>query len=440
MAKSRIRPYFSKIFFFTLGLFVLNGLTVAGAFVSLHGDMKSPLYSYSLREEGEYRDFKVFLPPGSTRVSLNVFCVNDAYWMWTVSRFVRLNNNGQIKFEGYGEHPEYVDSWGYTLSELESDYRFSKNWDGVIKIAEYNFQEPLSVDESGWIYVRVLGGWNVKGISYKISVNPNMYAEWYRNINWFTDVDSSSKVVPGDSPNYDPPVNDPPPVQNDPPQTQPDDPVFGTPDRFNDGYTPPSNPDNTPDPNCKNPFYCPPNTSTPPGDDDHNPLEPGNPSNGDDSEDDKSGVTDPVVPIMCGKNSRREITEEDLDGRTVAIPLPRMTTDGISETLNYYAMIIVGPKMYIAVRDEFYPEIISFIEYQVGDRIRSYKSGPLEMSSYWDCDVFAENLYNIEVPVQVLAQNDVRFVCGYAPEAEVMKGNLYETLRYVDLHFDPSLK
>ena len=432
MVKSRIRHSLFQILVLLLGIMMFCSLAVAGNFESLHGDMGENISFSGVNEKNrELRKFKVFIPPGTWEVILNVFCVNDARNMYAVAGFKTPPP------ENPGEPPFYDEGWGHSLKDLGKGHRFSLNRDGLIKIISEKLTSTISEKDSGWLYVRVFGGWDVKSIKFTVRVNSQVYNSWYNTIDWYADVDSESTYVPP-TPNPSPPKTDPTP-SDPPPSNSDDDAIWGDRDPY---VPPPSNGGNRDDSNCTNPFLCGFDGYTPPAKDPNdsnpqNPFDPSNPPSGDG--DDQTGTTDPIVRINCGRNNQKEITSEDLEGRTVAIPLPRLTTSGISESLNYYAMIIVGPKMYIAVKDEFNPEIISFIEYQDGDRLRSYKSGPLEMSSYWDCDVFAETLYDMEVPVQVMAEYGVRFLCGYAPAREAARGNL-SNLQYVDLCFSPSLR
>ena len=135
-----------------------------------------PLPDYTI-----YKKFRVFVPPGTTFLNLNIIAKPGK----DVRTAVRMN---YVPAAGDPANLTYTNQGTYELRYL--DY-FQVNLQPVgSQISVYNSTpypidnsiNPLSEDHSGWIYINVLSGVdNIQSINYSFTVNNMVYGPWYSN-------------------------------------------------------------------------------------------------------------------------------------------------------------------------------------------------------------------------------------------------------------------
>ena len=190
------------ILFILLVVFWLAELSFAGnptAYVSLHGDMglaSAPdnhgnQNMANVYQSGFVSQFRIFIPPGSTLVSLEIL-------EWGGQSATARFKTPPANYDGLGSHD-------YTLSGLLQGELFQGQVNGGrLAILSDGFSAPfLQPVQAGWLYVNCgsPAGSPTYYMVASTTVNAAAYNVWYRSINWANDVEgviqySQEPIVP----------------------------------------------------------------------------------------------------------------------------------------------------------------------------------------------------------------------------------------------------
>jgi hypothetical protein len=132
---------------------------------------------------GDLGRFRVFIPPGTRILSLNIF-----------------EYGGQTVFARHGKPPEerevpdgYFAAASRTLDQLASeDQIISENHEGKIAVIQQGFSLPyVTIFQAGWLYIRTVGGRSssVYYNKFQLGVDSVVFNAWIGSINWERDVE-----------------------------------------------------------------------------------------------------------------------------------------------------------------------------------------------------------------------------------------------------------
>ncbi len=137
----------------------------------------NPDYSY-------LKKFRVFVPPGTTSLNLNIIPVAGK----NVRAAARMNYVPECKGCNSPGELTYTEAGSYELRYLdysEINLQAENEQINIYKAPPYPFAKginPLSENHAGWVYVDVFSGvQNIKSINYTITVNTMTYKDWYRD-------------------------------------------------------------------------------------------------------------------------------------------------------------------------------------------------------------------------------------------------------------------
>jgi hypothetical protein len=155
-------------------------------------------------------------------------------------------------------------------------------------------------------------------------------------------------------------------------------------------------------------------------------------------------IDDGAFPVNCGSSSAVKVTADMLKTRDMVVIQPQLDIPANfpAGPVEFFALVSMDGKLYIAASDAFCTGNFVFLEYKSGDRIRSYA----EVDTFGDAtskifNVFytAKQFCNWNLPVKELAAMNTHFYVGYAPKGQLDQGN-YSNLHYSDIWFDPNLQ
>ena len=128
-----------------------------------------------------YKKFRVFVPPGTTSLNLNIVTKpgKDVKVAARMNYVPEINDTTNLSYTTQGTYElRYLD---YSQVQLKS----ANNQIHIYNSTPYPLSSsvnPLAEDHSGWIYVTVFSGVeNIESINYAFTVNSIIYNPWYNN-------------------------------------------------------------------------------------------------------------------------------------------------------------------------------------------------------------------------------------------------------------------
>lgn len=384
------------------GLWPGLGGTAGAAYTALPGNYQSeynPAYwdptgtqqlylTYDRPSSGDYR---VFVPPGTTLVSLSIYLTQ-----WgLVGAAARLGRepvctyNTGIDDALFSNLPWHTA--GGTLAGLRNADYPVRNVGGIIEIINQSLSTAKSTGE--WLYFRILNydGSAISKIKYTVNVQVDVYKSWYESATWSGGLPVQTAAQPPAGTCDSQWASGPTDTSTPPPSTTPDNP-FGS---LFPGTTPTPKPTATP---TSTPTPTP--TSTPTSTPTATPTA-------------TPGAT---VSQELPARALEEVTPETIaqisaGGNAYVYVRPSMVFSGLAPVgdVDYFAGYLKDGYLYLAEED--LTGKIIFTRYLTGDSIKSYGRGYFE-GAKWDCWAF-EDMNPLKV--EVLVTHDVLFFIAMIP-------------------------
>jgi|GEM_PF-6970327 len=133
-------------------------------------------------------EFKLFIPPGTVDISVTFIAQNNQKYC-IVARYKHppvceyCSHAWQGTYTGI---PLDRADGGISLETFERRDIYLRNIDGYVTLINQRFEQPLSREEAGWMYLKKLpiDGDRILYLSVIIQVDKQIYLDWYNSVDW----------------------------------------------------------------------------------------------------------------------------------------------------------------------------------------------------------------------------------------------------------------